>query len=197
MIFRTAVAQVVLICFILFSNASFAQATIGADTPSSELREAQALQESYLELQRASERRIRALERSITLAKRPHWVCMLDVYPETAKKPEDGCTLVADADAARELVSERRQILEYVIATTMACGGLLIALVIIQITWRRLSAAVTRSAGAMAERTAEAAKASARVVGRASVVVGERTAGIAEAFREGRETELRRRSEDL
>jgi len=142
----------------------------------------------------AESRRVQeALNRQIIELESPHWVCMLSLYPQSAKKPSDGCVLVGNARKAEELVDQRRGYVEFAVAASAVLLALLLGSLTLRYLWRRLARSAVHSVGAVAQQTSTVVKAGARMAGRASAVFTDKTSSLAQAFREGRESVKRAR----
>lgn len=144
-------------------------------------------------MQDRHQRNIEELDRQIAELKSPHWVCMLTVYPKSAKKPADDCTLVENARMAEELASQRRGYLEFAVGASAILLSLLLGFVTLHYIWRRFVRSAAHTAGAVTQKTSNAAKAGAHMAGRVSAVFTDKTSDLAQAFREGRESVKRAR----
>lgn len=133
-------------------------------------------------MQRAADAFTAQGERLDREAKEPHWVCWLTVLPQTARAREDGCTLVSNLEEARETVILR----ERLIATSASVAAVLAFLGLGIYLFKTLARRTMKAAGSIVESAAHTA-------GKVSMVVEERTSGLAAAFRAGREERKRGR----
>ena len=142
--------------------------------------------DSFRRLQAESARKIKLLERAIAEDALPHWVCGLTVHPQDDKTADDGCLLARDADRARAVVEDRRDYIKIALGMSMSFAALGLAFIFYRLFARRVVRATADSAGFLADRAARAAEGGARMAGRASVVLGDKTSALAQSFREGR-----------
>jgi hypothetical protein len=142
--------------------------------------------DTFRRLQAESARKIKLLEREIAEDALPHWVCGLTVHPQDDKTADDGCLLAKDADRALAVVEDRRDYIKIALGTSMSFAALGLAFIFYRLFARRLVRVTTDSAGFLADRAARAAEDGARMAGRASVVLGDKSSALVQAFREGR-----------